>query len=101
MTEELNKASFGTFLIVNTESTADLSYSYELPSWIKENMEKGEYQLLVQKQPGTIEPGLNIKITFPEVVKSWSGEGGGLDDSQKILTFNTNLRTDKSFSASF
>ncbi|EKD46174.1 MAG: hypothetical protein ACD_68C00120G0003 [uncultured bacterium] len=101
VTEELNKASFGTFLIVNTESTADLSYSYELPSWIKENMEKGEYQLLVQKQPGTIEPGLNIKITFPKVVKSWSGEGGGLDDSQKILTFNTNLRTDKSFSASF
>ena len=97
----LNKAWFGEFITIEPGQTETLSFTYKLPKDIVDQINKGEYKLLTQKQIGTIEPKLTLSFDFgknityakPSEQKKYWG------DSKYYL--NTNLRTDKKFTVKF
>lgn len=51
--DELGKTVFGTFFIIEPKSAGSISYTYILPPEVKEYTQRAEYQLSLQKQPGT------------------------------------------------
>ncbi len=55
--EDLNKTVFEAFIQVRPQNTRKLEIEYEIPY-----QPKGEYQLLIQKQPGAKDFQYNIKL---------------------------------------
>ncbi|MDO8509660.1 MAG: hypothetical protein Q7S24_00780, partial [bacterium] len=55
---------FGTFIAIEPGKKGDLSFSYLLPANIIEQINSGEYNLLVQKQIGSNGVQLNLNINF-------------------------------------
>lgn len=58
----LDKTSFNFFFTVEPGSDKEITLVYRLPDFIKRQFESGQYQLLVQKQSGQRNIGLNIKL---------------------------------------
>jgi len=67
--QELNKTYFGAFISIEPQETGVLSFEYKLPDRIKEQINKGGYNLLIQKQPGVI-PDLTLDLKFDKNIKS-------------------------------
>lgn len=74
-----------------------ITIEYKLPA----NIIRGNtYALLFQKQPGTIEPKLNVSITgYSEPVTYTPTTAGQL--SENTVTFDSNLLVDREFSVEF
>jgi hypothetical protein len=62
--EEFGKTVFGAFISIEPKETKKLIFEYKLPNYIKEQMDKGNYNLLAQKQPGTV--GHPFEFSFNE-----------------------------------
>lgn len=95
--KELGKTWFGTFISIEPKQTKTLRFTYILPESVKNTIIGKDYQLLVQKQPGTIAHGLTLHLNFgtsitganpPEDQKYWG-------DAE--YTINTDLRIDRRF----
>lgn len=50
--DEFGKTVFGAFFAIEPQETKTLTFEYRLPSYIKNQLDKNEYALLAQKQPG-------------------------------------------------
>lgn len=61
--KELGKQVFGCHWAVEMKSSNSLSFTYKLPPRILEQVNKGEYQLLAQKQPGS-KRELTLDLSF-------------------------------------
>lgn len=70
--DELGLRSFGAFLSVEPGETRTLSFGYRLPASIVSAASAGNYQLNVQKQPGTIAVPLTLRLDFGKKVASAS-----------------------------
>lgn len=62
--EELGKTVFATFLVVEPGSTVTVTYTYQLPLPVSEYLQRVRYELLVQKQPGTMAPAFHGDFTL-------------------------------------
>jgi len=68
--EELGKKWFGIFTSIEPGKTKTLSFSYLLPEKISEQLRNNNYSLLIQKQAGTILPGLTLDLNFGKTIKT-------------------------------
>jgi len=79
--EIYGKVSYGSFTAVEPGETKTLTFKYKLPQYIKDQIFKKEYKLLVQKQPGVRnvqfvldmnlgEDFSNIKLNIEKIISS-------------------------------
>jgi len=67
--DEFGKTYFGAFISIEPHEIGVLSFEYKLPQRIKDQITNGNYQLLVQKQPGVIHD-LTLDLKFDKNIKS-------------------------------
>lgn len=96
--EELNLAWFGTSVAVVPGETVSLSFEYQLPSSLSQEIVRDQgYTLLVQKQAGTLSPGLTLDLDFGTNIRTATPEEGKPDyDSMRYQTA-TDLLVDREF----
>ncbi|PSO44799.1 MAG: hypothetical protein BRC22_02035 [Parcubacteria group bacterium QH_9_35_7] len=101
MGEELNKKWFGKFTQIEPQQSKTLSFTYKLPDRIAQDIKNGSYNLVAQKQIGTLKPQLTLELYFgknitnanpAELEKYWG-------DSKYNL--KTNLKQDRKFKLTF
>jgi len=95
--EENGKKWFGTFISIEPGQTGELSFEYYLSPQVVKMIENGEYELLVQKQIGTVEHKLTLNLDFGKNIiaadVAEKPENFG-DSSYKV---STDLRLDRVF----
>ncbi|HEX9664314.1 MAG TPA: DUF4012 domain-containing protein [Patescibacteria group bacterium] len=100
--QELNKTYFGGFISIEPGQTGQLVFEYQLPSEIKRKILSDQYQIYIQKQPGTRQTKLNVDLNFRNKIKSYQPifEGAKrLDDNH--LRFEGDLRVDREYRINF
>ncbi len=100
-TQELGKTVFGGFIVVEPKKTKEIKLVYRLPDSVAKPLERGQYELLLQKQPGRQRTSLSLELNLPRSaqrayseqlplnIKSSqvSGQSGWLEDSQVTVNF--------------
>jgi len=94
--QEFNKTYFGAFIAIEPHETGVLSFEYKLPQRIKEQINKGGYNLLVQKQPGVM-PNLTLDLKFDKNIKSATPPEEQKEWFNTAYNYSTPLNTDKQF----
>lgn len=97
VTDELGKTVIGGFTSIEPQEEGTLTLHYTLPSGLQDQMQNGQYSLLVQKQPGTDAHGLTLDIHAPRSIQSYSPAETG-STSGKTAHFSTDLQQDRTFS---
>lgn len=101
--EELGKSVFGGFITIEPQKSKDLIIEYKLPQRIYDQIKAGEYNLLFQKQSGTIAHELNLNLDFKNnEIKTVIPQTLGtvvLGDNHISLT--DDLRRDREFKVEF
>jgi len=78
--QEFGATVFGAFTAVEPGANGQLSFTYKLPDYVKEMVDRGEYVLDIQRQPGVGGVALNLDLdlgkpimsaTPPEVSEFW------------------------------
>lgn len=71
ISEENDKTVLGAFISIEPQEKGTLVFEYKLPDHLSDKLQNGEeYNLYVQKQPGTLNDKLNINLTMPEKLKT-------------------------------
>jgi hypothetical protein len=68
--KELGKTVFGAFWSIEPGRTGTLAFTYELPKSSVASILDGTYRLDWPKQPGVDNAEFNVKILFPQSIKS-------------------------------
>jgi hypothetical protein len=97
---ELGKEWFGAFISTEPGRTQTLSFEYLLPASVGDTIESGEYELLVQKQIGTLVPGLTVDIKFDTTIRAAAPAEMETDRGDETYRINTDLRVDRTFKVS-
>lgn len=101
VSEDLGKTVFGTFVAIEPKETREVMIKYKLPNYIGDKIKNGEYNLLIQKQPGIDTRDLNIELKFSDKMHDveW------LDSQYKIdnntLTAKNSLERDRMLKIKF
>ena len=99
--QELSKTVFGGFIVVEPKKTKEIKLVYRLPDSVAKQLNQGDYNLLLQKQPGRQRTSLVIEIDLPNSAKrahseqlplnivnnQVKGQSGWLVDSQIAISF--------------
>lgn len=93
-----DKNAFGLMVEVPIQKEVVVKLEYRLPLTVSTS--GGEYQLFIQKQPGTIKDRLAVKVNYPSYLKPVSSSPKGNFSSQTI-DYQTDLATDKAFKIKF
>jgi hypothetical protein len=101
--EEFGKTYFGAFLSVEPGAIGQLSFTYELPSALYENMKQyHNYRLTIQKQPGKQVSKLSVDLGFLNEIKSYSPANFYSEATDhKHLKSQGDLNIDRSFFLNF
>jgi hypothetical protein len=59
---EFDKTVFGAFIAIEPKSGGTLTFEYLLPQRIKDSLNQGNYQLVLQKQPGVNQKSLSLSV---------------------------------------
>ena len=96
--EELGKSLFGTSFSIEPGQTKTLTFTYLLPASLSG---QDAYELLVQKQPGTIAHALTLDLDFATLLQSAEppeAEGEWRDGK---YVYKTDLLVDREFRVNF
>ncbi len=88
---------FGMYTSLAPGQTKELSFQYLLPPSITNAIKQGDYQLFIQKELGTLSPGLTLNLNFATTV-TWANPGEPAEehgDSRYVL--KTDLLVDREF----
>jgi len=66
---EFGKTSFAVFFEVEPQTSKEVVWRYQLPKYIVDQIKNGEYQLLIQKQPGIEKMNLQLNLNFSTPVQ--------------------------------
>jgi hypothetical protein len=91
---------FGTFISVEPGKQGSLAFNYILPQNILESVKNGEYNLVVQKQSGTLKNRLTLDLNFgKKLIRAVPAENTEkFGDSRYEIT--TDLGVDREFNVS-
>jgi len=89
---EFGKTYFGAFISIEPQSTGILSFEYKLPVQIKNQINSGSYNLLVQKQAGVV-PDLTLDLKFGKYIKT--ATPGEPQNEWYNTSYNNQLALDK------
>lgn len=94
---ENGKQWFGTFISIEPGKTGELVWQFYLAPKVVEQIKNNSYNLLVQKQSGTIANGLMLNLDFGKgVIYTNPGEAPA-DLGNQIYNYKTDLRLDRDF----
>jgi hypothetical protein len=97
---ELGHQWFGTFFTVEPQSQGELSFRFQLSPEVVEQIKKGTYSLMVQKQLGTVNHTLTLDLGFDRrVATATPGEDKSKWGDTKY-SYQTDLRVDREFNVS-
>lgn len=99
--QELEKTVFGGFVVVEPKKTKEIKLVYRLSDSVAKQLNQGQYDLLLQKQPGRQRTSLAIELNLPSPAKrayseqlplnivnsQVKGQSGWLVDSQIAVSF--------------
>lgn len=97
---ENGKQWFGAFISVEPGKSGALSFTYDLPPSVTEAIQRGAYQVLIQKQIGTIAPQLTLRLDFGKPVQGATPGEGAAKHGDNLYDLQTDLRTDQNFTVS-
>lgn len=100
VSQEFDKTVFGAFVAVQVGETKRIKFTYRLPEYIAEAVDD-EYELMVQKQPGTLGHNLTISADFDKVPRSWEPTGLSAKRDNTQLNWQTSLQKDQTFKIEF
>ena len=89
------RASFGFYVSVPLDSTAEVTYEYVVPSFADASRAPYEYRLYVQKQPGTGAVPLTVAVEVPPGMRIVSMELDGEELEGGLNEIVTDLRKDR------
>ena len=98
VSEELGKTVFGSLIVIEPGKEKTLIFEYKLPDNV---IQDKKYTLLIQKQPGVIQPGLKVNLALPKKIRSYSPEDKGRLTEEKKIEFNWDLLVDREFKVTF
>ncbi len=98
---DLGKKVGATFLEVLPQQSKTLVMEYRLPDSVKKLSDNGLYQLLVQKQPGTIGHNLKIELNFNKQINAYQSELFPRLLAGRQISWQSDLNTDKEFTVKF
>lgn len=101
--EEGDKTVFEAFISVEPGKIGNLIFEYKLPEKIaKDIITKKEYRLYTQKQAGSEIEGLNIKLNFDSIIKSYTPTGFFVDNKAgNGISWEADLNSDREFTINF
>lgn len=76
-----SKTYFGAFLSIEPGEEGYLEFEYQLPISVYNQVQSGDYNLLVQKQPGNRARSLDVDLDFSADIDSFSGSYNQMDSS--------------------
>jgi hypothetical protein len=88
---------FGGFIAVEPGHTSELSFSYYLPENITAAIKNGEYNLLTQKQIGTNNVKLTLKLDFGKKLVSATPGENPIKHGDNLYELLTDLKEDREF----
>lgn len=95
---EYGKTYFGAFVSIEPGEMGYLYLEYELPNRIKNDLENGEYEFYIQKQPGNSIKELIVDLSIENEIKSYKPTGFYVSTPEKgKVIWNTSLNADRSF----
>lgn len=94
---ELGHTWFGTYVRIEPGRSEGLTFTYELPAYIGESIERGNYDLLVQKQPGTLNPALTLTLDFDKTVTAANPAESEKHWGDDAYVYDTRLDVDRKF----
>ena len=102
VSEDRDKTVFGAFVSIEPGAIGKLSFTYQLPAKILNNLNaQGEYQLYIQKQAGTLKDNLQLDLNFPYEIKlTYPSEDRHLW-GDKQYKFSTDLEIDRQIRIGF
>lgn len=93
--DEFGKTVLGGFIAVEPQRGGVLEFEYTLPKRIKDKIEQGEYQLIVQKQPGVENKTIKLNLEFAKPIKKVIVSYGQYSVfSNQLIMENTALNKD-------
>ncbi|PIS42116.1 MAG: hypothetical protein COT24_05260 [Candidatus Kerfeldbacteria bacterium CG08_land_8_20_14_0_20_40_16] len=99
--DEYGKTCFGAFISIEPQTQGDLSFTYQLPTYIAEQVRNKSYALYAQKQAGTPAYQFNLVLEFNDKISSFSSIDKAAQEEQNKIILNTDLLEDREFSLSF
>jgi len=96
----VDKQSFGIQIEVGVGQTKEVSLEYLPPVVLNFENNQAQYNLVIQKQPGTDKDLLAVNLNYPSYMTPTSSVPQGVV-SEQTLTYKTNLTSDKSFNVGF
>jgi hypothetical protein len=97
---EFGKTYFGAFISIEPHEVGTLSFEYKLPEQIKDQINSGRYNLLVQKQPGVI-PNLTLDLNFDKNIKSAIPKNEASGRFVSSYRYSAPLDQDREFNINF
>ncbi len=95
--EEFSKTAFGTFFQIEPQSSKTVTWQYKLPQQIRDYVDAGIYNLMVQKQAGIPKLNLQLDLSFDKDLKLRKST---LGESNKLKYVEV-LRKDRIYSVWF
>ena len=93
--EECGKTMFSAFFSVAPQETKRIVFEYTLPPRILLRDDEGDrYHLIVQKQPGTLSPALQVEVSLPGDVGIAAVSPSPSERTESHLVYDLSLRTD-------
>lgn len=97
ISNELGKRVAGTFLVIEPKNEAKLILEYRLPDRIRDQYLAGEYQLLIQKQPGTAGHNLVVDLDLGQTINRSTGPDLPISQDQSKIRWQSDLSVDRNF----
>lgn len=100
--EEYGKTYFGAFISLEPQSVKSVNFYYKLPDSVDDAVEEGEYELLIQKQPGNNTQFLNVNLEFDKAIRYYHPFGFFTEKSNDFeIEWRDDLKVDKIFEIKF
>ncbi len=90
---EAGKTTFETFFTLNAGQSLSLKYIYRVPDYIYKPRTSEQYNIYVQKQPGTGKDSFDLDFVIP-FGKEINNIPENFEKTGRILKFDTNLQKD-------
>ena len=97
ITKELDKTSFGNWVMTKPGQTTTVSFTYRLPLKLLNNSDYLSYSLLAQKQAGRVADGFFSHISIPVDWQVVWRDPAEIDLNGNQLNYSTDLQEDRYF----
>ena len=99
--KDLGKSVFGAFWSIEPRRSGTLSFTYNLPANVIQDLQNGKYHLDWPKQPGADNTEFNVKIILPRNIIKANPPEPDAKWGDNIYEVQTDSQEDRSFDVSF